>query len=326
MIDTGKVALVACGGLRQFSKCYHTWNIFPQQHNYVLTWDIDYMTVPYGHFFHPTVTKTHDLINAKAEGHIKDYEIFIESPNLKQRPRFKNLFLWSQIEPYISYDYDYVLITRPDTMFYKNTTDRFRLPVENEIHVTWINEENLSVSDGEFFMSRSTLKKFAEIYQYSVEMEPPSEEENNINRQFYCAEGPHTHMLLYNFCKDKNIKLTKMMNEYTDSVLYRIGLKINDTPTIHDLRNEMFREFTIQQKHGANNYLPKAILIISNKFLSGNDRKLIIENVVDPKEKELLNKYMYFESYDSKIGVKKIKDFEKDYNIKFSEILTVQGD
>jgi len=307
-----RVALVACGGLREFSNCYKSWNLFENQHNYVFTWDTDYLTAPYTQATqYPIKTKIHDLIDAKNSNYIKDYEVFIESEELKGDFRKKNLFLWSQLDSYLSYDYDYVLITRPDVKFLKSMYDNiiYSPPKENEVHVYHVNDANKFVSDCEFFMTRSTYKIFSEIYNFSIEY--------TIGER--CT---HTHLILYEFLKEKQLKVMEKFPDLATSLIFRPSAKHIEHATELDLRNAIEMGFIIQDKHATSVLVESAVLIVSDKFLSGEVRRTLVENL-DQVNK--LSKYVFFESNSESVGMEKIRRFQEHYNVSFSNIITINS-
>jgi len=318
MIETHpcRVAFVACGGLREFSRCYHTWNVFPEQHNFVFTWDTDYTTILLNHVQYPTQTKTDELIKAKREGYIKDYEVFVETSQFSAEDgiatpgSFKNLFLWSILDTYISYDYDYIFISRPDMVLFKQYTEGYKLPQENEIQVSWVDEERLSASDGDFFMTRSTYKKFSEIYQYSVT-------NRLIKPDMYTHVGVHVHLLIYQFCKDMGINLVLTEGRgLVEGVIRRPDLRIKKDISVAEGHQSIQKNFILQNKYNLNEIVRKAILFVSTDF-SNEERirelKMQYSNT---------NEYMCFESSSESIGLQKIKGFERNYNTKFSDITT----
>lgn len=316
MKEPRRVAFVACGGLREFSRCYRTWNIFPEQHNYVFTWDTDYTAKIFNNQQYPTQTKTHQLVQAKQEGYIKDYEVFIETPQFMLEDgvatpgSFKNLFLWSVLDSYISYDYDYIFIYRPDMLLFKQSSEGYRLPQENEIQVSWVNNNTMSVSDGDFFMTRGTYKKFSEIYKYSVE-------NRTVKPNLYTHISVHTHLLLYEFCKDAGITLKPNEGRgIVDCAIRRPELRIKNNANSTECQQAIQREFVIQSKYNLNQLTRTAVLIVSKDYSNEekiSELKLQYSNT---------STYICFESSSEEIGLQKIKSFEKNYDTKFSDIIT----
>lgn len=312
MSNIGRVAFVATGGLRTFAECYSTWNIFTGQHNYVFTWDVDYHTTPYGPNPLPTLTKYHDLVKAKERKCIKDYEVFIEPDEFKKRKAFKTLYLWSKLESYLSYDYDYVYISRPDCAFPNSLESEYPRPEDNEIYVDWFSDNTKSVSDIDFFMTRTTLQKFSKLYQWSEYLEP-------VEPNLFAQHGPHSHLVIYKFLKENGIKLYNM-DRYLSAQIFREPLKITPNPMMMDFRNEIFREYTLQNKHDTNKQNSKAILLVSERILSGIERDALTKHL---ENREGLDNYMFFESYSEEFGMKKISNFSKTYNINFCQIMVI---
>jgi hypothetical protein len=181
---------------------------------------------------------------------------------------------------------------------------------ENEIQVSWVDEERLSASDGDFFMTRSTYKKFSEIYQYSVT-------NRLIKPDMYTHVGVHVHLLIYQFCKDMGINLVLTEGRgLVEGVIRRPDLRIKKDISVAEGHQSIQKNFILQNKYNLNEIVRKAILFVSTDF-SNEERirelKMQYSNT---------NEYMCFESSSESIGLQKIKGFERNYNTKFSDITT----
>lgn len=320
VLNTHRVALVACGCLRTFSHCYPSWNVFQNQHNYVHTWETDWIRAcklikerddaPL-----PSITKIYDLVNAKNTNHIIDYEIFKDF-SLKQSD--KSPFLWSMLENYISYDYDYVCITRPDLALQKVDEHiiekNYRLPEENEIQTIHVDHNQGISADYIFFMRRSTYSKFSEIYNYVKHSKDGS-----------------IHHSVYQFCKQHDIKLTDMFRYYVSTHFYRQHATINKN-NILQIEQEEIRCFDMcwQPKVQSPQDELVVILLISNNILSENDKRKYFDLGIkkyNEKCREYKNKnisYRCFESTNVSVGIEKINRFFDLYGMTVNHIEIVK--
>jgi hypothetical protein len=319
MVDITRVAFVACGCLRQFSNCYKSWNIFDEQHNYVLTWDTDYKKTLKGtNQFNPIKVKEYELIDAKRDGYIVDYQIFIEPTDWNYI--IKSPFLWAQLSDYISYDYDYVLITRPDIYLGKYELEyiksHYRPPNKNEVQTMNVNHELESVSDSIFFMRRDTYDEFSNFYEYLVK---------NGNKP------RHIHQHLYDFFKSNDIiYVTNVIKDYIRmSNMYRTTLNIlKGEFNLIQFNEEFFRTFDDNRKGNENNII--VILIESKTILEGNYKKIVFNEVMKLFNSEIQSvdnpSIRVFETSDiENIGMEKLKYYFQSKNINLTKILTIKS-
>jgi hypothetical protein len=311
MLNTTRVAFVACGTLRNFSECYNTWNIFKQQHNYVFTWDTDYAkTCNRTEIEIPALAKIEDLRDAKKQNHIIDYNIFKEPTSLA--PVRKSPYLWSILDNYISYDYDYIFITRPDMWLQRipvlNTN--YVLPKENEVQMMHVDHINRMTSDTIFLMTRTTYKRFSNIFTFLT-----------------TEDGSTIHHDLYKFFSFEGLKITDTLKFYINPLFYRTQSIINKNNELQvieeDVRcRDLFNKNTIFNNTTPNNIVAIAILLISPIFLTDEYKKInyhaAIKKYIDLHGQKNYN-WRIFEASTVEMGKKKIEEYQKISGITISD-------
>lgn len=320
MIDLTRVAFVACGSLRTFSNCYKSWNMFKEQHNYVFTWDTDYIKPSVNTAGHsnisietiPSLTKVEDLIEAKKQNAIIDYTVFKEPVGIKATE--KSPFLWSILDNYISYDYDYILITRPDLFTQLNSNEQIKNytpPTDNEVHVTFIDHKETMMSDDIFFMKRTTYKKFSEVFSYLYSMRSVNVNPGSI------------HHILYKFFEENNISITDMIGTHISSTFCRAHTTINQTSEIQILQENfrMMDTFTYTKVPNV-----AIILIVTSTILTNKDKEIFYNlGIKRQRNKHGDGNYgrRLFESSTLELGLEKIEHYKKVYNVEIFDIEVV---
>jgi hypothetical protein len=314
MIDITRVAFVACGTLRNFKECHHTWNIFKEQDNYVFTWDTDYVkTCNRDSYQLPTVTKIENLIEATKQNKILDYYVFNESFTQVT----KSPYLWSILDDYISYDYDYIFITRPDIWINQNNysvcKENYKPPKDNEIQLMHVDHINRMTSDEMLFMKMTTYKKFSKIFSFIKD----------------CDDIGSIHHLLYKFFSFEGIKISDHLKFCIHPILYRTQSLINKN-TIYQVREEDIRcrdKFNqgMERQNSIKNSNIKTIgiVLVSSTILSPERKKLYSELAVEKYSKSHNHKnycWRFFEAATPELGVEKINTYKKLYDIDISDI------
>jgi hypothetical protein len=300
-----KVAFIACGLLREFSSCYPSWNIFDSQDNYVFTWDLDYkkscLEKPI-----PSITKIEDLIEAKDKKIILDYQVYKDNGNIN--PTLKSPFLWSYVEDNISYDYDYVLLTRPDMYFYKRRFPTLIHPGENEIQVFCI--DGPLMGDYVFFMRRSTYSVFVKYFSD------------------YITKNEHMHMIHHQltdfFDKHKNFIINDNLKKFFMCDIRRPSVilsAIGEESFMCNLSEEFkisFDRCRPPERIGVPYEI--ALLLINPTILTPKERDLALHKLNTP----IINySHKIFEAESLEIGLDKIKTYTYLTGRTFKDILTV---
>lgn len=324
-INISRVAFVACGGLRNFSESYKTWNVFDSQDNYVFTWNYEYeksceppteqtykISLYYEQYKAKYLTNTYDLSEAKKNGYIVDYRIYEEIPTMDYKA--KNPFLWSCLETYLSYDYDYVLITRPDMWLQKRNpsfvNQKYSLPKENEVQTMTVKHDDKFLSDHIFFMTRSTFEKFSKIYNYK-----------NFHMIHHC---------IYQYLQNQGLQVTDMLQNYLDLHFNRTASKINFESELQIMEEEA-RTIAMFFAKPPDIIPIVPVLIISDDKLSAKDKQNYFNLGIQKFNNEYTPSSDYrpnfrcFESSDVQLGLNKIKHFCKLYDVKILHIQIIEA-
>jgi hypothetical protein len=288
-----KIAFLSCGLLRTFEHCFQTWNVFDSCDIFVYTWE----TTSRVFTDHPCIPNFFALEEAKKNKYITNYEVLLDDSRLHSQ--IKNAYLWNYASKHLSWDYDYVLISRPDITLYKKHNNII-YPKKGEISLLWYNHEKMMAQDTVLFMRRDDFVKFAEFY-------------DDIK------DGPYEiHYNLYKFIKN-NFTITDDLNVIDATVNRPITNTIGNTES-------SFR-YIIQQDVMCHEYLSK---FENAAVASGNKRTAIL--LVTDREDTLNHRHLisqrhqliypfFFESKTEEMARDKCSTYEKVTGFNFDEIL-----
>jgi hypothetical protein len=305
-----RVAFIACGLLREFSSCYPSWNIFDSQDNYVFTWDLDYKKTGIDTRLElSSNVKTQELYKAKKEKGIINYEIYKDENKLLYN--HKNSFLWSYVEDRISYDYDYVLLTRPDMFIKVLDGHSFSFPKENEIQTNHLNLEARMVSDTIFFMRRTTYALFAKkIFTFISSYGP----------------GSIHHILTDFFNKNAEFIVNNNLQKSLFCEIYRPSL-VNQSYTpalfpyhIVETTKLYWDKFHRPDQHVHYDF---AIVLLNNTIATPDERFNFLNSIQNQLNKHYNFNFNYkiFESSSKELGIDKVLKYTEISDKKINKIV-----